>query len=374
MPRGLRSSGDRNTHRSPQVDVGVSDAFPSFSVLDLVPVRAGQTSAQAVAASLDLVERADRLGYRRYWFAEHHNMPAVASTTPPVLIAAAAARTARIRVGSGGVMLPNHSPLIVSEQFAALEALAPGRIDLGIGRAPGSDPVITQLLNRSGTTSDVSRFPDHVTDIMALTSPEGATVRFTSGTEYQVKATPLASGMPQVWLLGSSDYSAQLAASFGLPYVFANHFAGEGLEHALRLYRDQFQPNESGEGPRTFVTANVVAAPTASEAEDRALPQLRMMARLRTNRPLVPLETVEQAKAEPFDAMAESIMPSTRQKWFVGTGDDVRAQLTAFAARYDVDEIMLSPVAGAYDNEPLDSADGRAQTLELVAAAAPVTA
>lgn len=364
----------RNTAGPAGVGDEVNDAIPSLSVLDLVPVRAGQSSAQAVAASLDLVDRADRLGYRRYWFAEHHNMPAVASTTPPVLIAAAAARTARIRVGSGGVMLPNHSPLIVAEQFAALEALAPGRIDLGIGRAPGSDPVITQLLHRSGATSDVSRFPDHVTDILALTSPGGATVRFTSGTEYQVKATPLASGMPQVWLLGSSDYSAQLAASYGLPYVFANHFAGEGLEHALRLYRDQFQPNESGDGPRTFVTANVVAAPTSEEAEERALPQLRMMARLRTNRPLVPLETVEQAKAEHFDAMAESIMASTRQKWFVGTGDDVRAQLTEFASRSGVDEIMLSPVAGAYDGESLDSADGRAQTLELVAAGAPVVA
>ena len=371
---GCGSGPMRNTPTPHPVAVGVNDAIPSLSVLDLVPVRAGQSSAQAVAASLDLVERADRLGYRRYWFAEHHNMPAVASTTPPVLIAAAAARTARIRVGSGGVMLPNHSPLIVAEQFAALEALAPGRIDLGIGRAPGSDPVITQLLHRSGATSDVSRFPDHVTDILALTSPDGATVRFTSGTEYQVKATPLASGMPQVWLLGSSDYSAQLAASFGLPYVFANHFSGEGLEHALRLYRDQFQPNESGDGPRTFVTANVVAAATAEEAEERALPQLRMMARLRTNRPLVPLETVEQAKADPFDAMAESIMASTRQKWFVGTGDDVRAQLAEFAARYEVDEIMLSPVAGAYDGEPLDSADGRAQTLELVAGVAAIAA
>ncbi|MBD8217846.1 LLM class flavin-dependent oxidoreductase [Microbacterium sp. CFBP 13617] len=352
----------------------MTDAIPSLSVLDLVPVRHGQTSAQAVSAALDLVERADRLGYTRYWFAEHHNMPAVASTTPPVLIAAAAARTSRIRVGSGGVMLPNHSPLIIAEQFAALEALAPGRIDLGIGRAPGSDPVITQLLNRSGTTSDVSRFPDHVTDIIALTSPEGATVRFTSGTEYQVKATPAASGMPQVWLLGSSDYSAQLAASFGLPYVFANHFSGEGLEHALRLYRDQFRPNDSGEGPRTFVTANVVAAPTAEEAEERALPQLRMMARLRTNRPLVPLETVEQAKADPFDAMAESIMASTRQKWFVGTGTEVQGQLAAFAAQYGVDEIMVSPVAGAYDSEALDSVEGRAQTLELIAEKATVAA
>ena len=143
------------------------------------------------------------------------------------------------------------------------------------------------------------------------------------------------------------------------------------LDHALRLYRDQFVPNESGEGPRTFVTANVVAAPTAEEAEERALPQLRMMARLRTNRPLVPLETVEQAKADPFDAMAESIMASTRQKWFVGSGAEVQGQLAAFAAQHGVDEIMVSPVAGAYEGE---GAEGRTQTLELIAARAAVAA
>src|SRR6187455_2975946 len=165
---------------------------PALSVLDLVPVRTGQTSAQAVAASLSLVARADELGYRRYWFAEHHNMPAVASTTPPVLIAAAAARTRRIRVGSGGVMLPNHSPLVVAEQFAALEAIAPGRVDLGIGRAPGSDPVVTQLLRVTGPTADVDRFPQHVTDILALMSPQGAQLRLTSGQVYDVHATPAA--------------------------------------------------------------------------------------------------------------------------------------------------------------------------------------
>jgi len=345
---------------------------PALSVLDLVPVRDGQTSAQAVASSLDSAVHADRLGYRRYWFAEHHNMPAVASTTPPVLIAAAASRTERIRVGSGGVMLPNHSPLVVAEQFAALEAIAPGRIDLGLGRAPGSDAVITQLLHRSGATSDVERFPDHITDIIALSSPEGATVRFTSGGEYTVHATPAATGAPEVWLLGSSDYSAQLAARFGLPYVFANHFSGEGLERALDLYRTQYQPSPRHPEPRTFLTVNVIAAPTAEEAEERALPQLRMMARLRTNRPLVPLETVEQAQADPWDGMANSLMTAARSKWFVGTGDHVSAELSAFAARFGVDEVMISPVAGSYDGEPLDTAPGRIRTLELLAAPARV--
>ena len=350
---------------------------PALSVLDLVPVRAGQTSAQAVAASLDLVRRSDELGLRRYWFAEHHNMPAVASTTPPVLIAAAAARTSRIRVGSGGVMLPNHAPLIVAEQFAALEALAPGRIDLGIGRAPGSDPVISQLLRMSGTTSDVERFPDHIRNIRALVSTAGATVRLVSpsglgpgGSTYDVHATPAAEGAPEVWLLGSSDYSAQLAAASGLPYVFANHFSGAGLERALDLYRSQYRPSEENPEPRTFLTANAIAAPTAEEAEARALPQLRMMVRLRTNQPLVALESVETAvSAPPVDGLGESIMASARATWFVGTGDDVASAVRAFAERWGVDEIMISPIAGAYDAEPMDASPGRAQTLELVSAA-----
>lgn len=341
---------------------------PALSVLDLVPVRTAQTSAEAIAASLSLAQTADRLGYRRYWFAEHHNMPAVASTTPPVLIAAAATRTTRIRLGSGGVMLPNHAPLIVAEQFAALEAIAPGRIDLGLGRAPGSDPVVTQLLRGSGTTSDVEQFPRHIQDIGALLGGDGATVRFTSGGEYTVRATPAATGVPEVWLLGSSDYSAQLAASHGLPYVFANHFSGQGLERALDLYRSGYRPSEEHPEPRTFLTVNAVAAATQDEAEARALPQLRMMSRLRLNRPLTALETVEQAAAAESDAAADEIVTATRSRWFVGTGESVAAEVRAFAAAHGVDEVMLSPVAGAYESEPRDQASGRARTLELIAA------
>lgn len=298
-------------------------------------------------------------------------MPSVASTTPPVLIAAAAARTERIRVGSGGVMLPNHAPLIVAEQFAALEAIAPGRIDLGIGRAPGSDPVITQLLRASGAAGDVERFPSHVQDIALMLRPEGATVQFTSGGEYGVRATPAASGSPEIWLLGSSDYSARLAAAQGLPYVFANHFSGQGLDRALDLYRSAFEPSETLAEPRTFLTANVVAAPTAQEAEERALPQLRMMARLRRNQPLGPLETVEQAQrglADADDGSEQTLIDGIRSRWFVGAAAEVRAAIAEFAARHGVDEVMISPVAGAYDSEELDSASGRAQTLELLVA------
>ncbi|MGX5696815.1 LLM class flavin-dependent oxidoreductase [Agromyces soli] len=341
----------------------------SLSVLDLIPVRNGQTSGDAVRASMALARLADRLGYARYWFAEHHNMPSVASTTPPVLIAAAAAQTERIRVGSGGVMLPNHAPLVVAEQFAALEALAPGRVDLGLGRAPGSDPVITQLLRISGPTADVDRFPDHIADILAMLSPDGATLRLTSGREYPIQATPAASAAPTVWLLGSSDYSARLAAELGLPYVFANHFSGEGLERALELYRTGYRPSEAHPEPVTFLTANVVVAETAAEASDRALPQLRAMARLRLNRPMRPLETIEEALAAPADSDGEELIAAMRRRWIIGAPGDAAAELRRLAERHGVDEIMVSPVAGARADEPADASPGRERTLELLAAA-----
>ncbi|GGR12896.1 LLM class flavin-dependent oxidoreductase [Agromyces mediolanus] len=342
---------------------------PKLSVLDLIPVRDGQTSTEAVRASIALARLADRAGYERYWFAEHHNMPSVASTTPPVLIAAAAASTERIRVGSGGVMLPNHAPLVVAEQFAALEALAPGRIDLGIGRAPGSDPVITQLLRISGPTADVDRFPDHIADILALLSPDGATLRLTSGREYAIQATPAATEVPTLWLLGSSDYSAKLAAELGLPYVFANHFSGEGLERALELYRSGYRPSEAHPEPVTFLTANVVVAPTAEEAAERALPQLRAMARLRLNRPMRPLETVDQALAAPRDSDAEQLIDAMRHRWIIGDADAAAAELRTLATRHGVEEIMVSPVAGARADEPRDAAPGREQSLTLLAEA-----
>lgn len=356
--------------RSAEADDTVNGNSPlALSLLDLLPMRTGQTTAQAIAASMKLAKRADELGLRRYWFAEHHNMPAIASSSPPVLIAAAAGVTDRIKLGSGGVMLPNHSPLIVAEQFAALAALAPDRIDLGLGRAPGSDPVITQLLRQSGTTSDVDRFPGNITDILALTSPEGATVRFTSGGEYIVKATPAATGSPEVWLLGSSDYAAQLAARLGLPYVFANHFAGDNLDQAMSLYRTHYRPSEAHPTPKSFLTANVVVAPTHGEAMERAQPHLRMMARMRTNAPLRAKETVDEVRANPSGELEQKAIAQHARSWFIGEPDDVAHRLREFAAEYEVDEIMISAVAGQFEAEPFDEPTGRLQTIELLTAA-----
>lgn len=338
-----------------------------LSVLDLVPVRTDQNSSEAIAASIGLAQAADRLGYTRYWVAEHHNMASVASTNPPIIIAILASRTERIRVGSGGVMLPNHAPLVVAEQFAALEAVAPGRIDLALGRAPGSDPVVTAVLNRSGATSDVNAFPNSVGDIIALLSPEGATVRLTSGQEYGLKATPRATSVPDVWLLGSSDYSAQLAASMGLPYVFAHHFSGEGTERALDLYRSQFRPSEFLESPRTFLTANVVAADTADEAAALALPQMQQMARLRTNDPLGALLTVEEALAADVTDLQKEFVERMRGTWIIDDGAGAAARLRQLGERFGVDEVMVSPGASARQGTAPDTAPARIRTLELLA-------
>lgn len=343
----------------------------ALSVLDLVPVRTAQTTADAVAASITLAERADALGLRRYWLAEHHNMPSVASTNPPVLLGVLAGRTRRIRLGSGGVMLPNHAPFVIAEQFAALEAAAPGRVDLGLGRAPGSDPVITALLRSEGHTSDVDRFPDHIRDIDALLAPDGAGLQLASGEQYTVKATPAAAGTPDIWLLGSSDYSAELAARLGLPYVFAHHFSGQGTERALETYRSRFQPSDRLAVPRTFLTANVVAAETEEEARRLALPQLQHMARLRTGTPLTALDTVETAAAAGITEAQLDLIDTMRARWFVGEAGEVAERLTEFAARFDVDEVMVSPSAAAFEADPIDRVPARERTLELLAARLP---
>ncbi|HET6966878.1 MAG TPA: LLM class flavin-dependent oxidoreductase [Ornithinibacter sp.] len=348
----------------------MSPAAPlALSVLDLVPVRTDQTSGDAVAATLSLARVADEHGYRRYWLAEHHNMPAVAATNPPLLAAMVAGVTRRIHVGSGGVMLPNHAPLVVAEQFALLEAAFPGRVDLGIGRAPGTDPVTSWALRSGagGVEADaVDRFPDHVDAVLAMMSPEGAALRLATG-DHVLRATPRATSVPTTWLLGSSDYSARLAASRGLPYVFAHHFSGRGTAEALALYREQYQPSEAHPHPRTFLTLNVVVAPTAEEARRLALPNLRSMVALRTGMPLRPAQLVEDAEAEALAPAHEALAEEMLRRWVVDAPTGAAAQVTALAAEHGVDEVMVSPVAGAFAGSPADRAPAREVTLRLLA-------
>jgi luciferase family oxidoreductase group 1 len=342
---------------------------PALSVLDLVPVRSDQTTSDALAATRSLARVADELGFTRYWLAEHHNMPAVAATNPPVLIAMVAAATERIRVGSGGVMLPNHAPLVVAEQFALLEAAHPGRIDLGLGRAPGTDPVTAWALRHGGggvEADAAEHFPTYVDNIITMMSPGGAGLDV-GGRLHALNATPHATSSATVWLLGSSDFSARLAASKGLPYVFAHHFSGRGTAESLALYRDGYVPNETNPEPRTFLTVNAVVAETQEEAARLVLPNLHAMVALRTGGTLAPQPLVEEAEKRALPPQHEDLALSMLDRWVVGTPEVAAAAVRELATTYGVDEVMLHPVAGAYVGSPADRSANRENTLRLLA-------
>ncbi|MGH4001799.1 MAG: LLM class flavin-dependent oxidoreductase [Pseudonocardiaceae bacterium] len=343
---------------------------PRFSVLDLVPVSRDQSSGQAIESSLRLAQLADAIGYERYWFAEHHNSLAGASATPAVTIAAALGRTKRIRLGAGGVMLPNHSPLIVAEQFAALEAIAPGRIDLGLGRAPGSDRVIAQILLYSGPTSDPAKFPESVSKIVQALQPGGAMIHLAATETYEIHATARATSAPPVWVLGGSEGSAALAASLGLPYAFAGHFGATNPRQIIDMYRSRFRPSDHWRDPYALITANVSVAATREEAEMRAVPQLLHLAGLRLGHRPEPMHTVESARAalrRDESRIERQLVAQMRSTWLGGTGEDVADALDALVRESGADEVMLHSIAGRREGDPLDLSVGRAQTLELIA-------
>lgn len=359
--RGVRDA-------APTVTASTTGSSLALSVLDLVPVRSDQTTGDAIASTLRLAQVADELGMRRYWVAEHHNMPAVAATNPPVLMAMIAAATEQIRVGSGGMMLPNHAPLVVAEQFALLEAAHPGRVDLGIGRAPGTDP-LTRYVLRGGSAESadeaVAKFPDYVEDVRTLMSTEG--VELQVGPRRQpLRATPAARSIAEIWLLGSSDYSARLAAEKGLPYVFAHHFSGQGTADALRLYRETYRPSPEHPEPRTFLTVNAVVAETEEEARRRALPNLQQMIALRTGAPLHPQRLVEEAESVDMTPDQLAFGEAMAARWVVGSPDQAREQLEKLAAEHEVDEVMLNPVAGAAAGTDVRTSPAREETLRLL--------
>jgi luciferase family oxidoreductase group 1 len=281
----------------------------------------------------------------------------VASTNPPVLIAHLAAVTERIRVGSGGVMLPNHAPLVVAEQFALLEALHPGRIDLGIGRAPGTDAQTAIALRRDPAALSAEDFPQHLLDLLGLFGDE----RVEGGLAERFSATPAPESAPLVVLLGSSGFSAQLAGMLGLPFAFAHHFGGPNVLAAVELYRENFRPSPVLERPYTIVTANVLAADTDEEARRLALPGQLMRLAIRTNR-LRPVPSLEESQVDPERAAAEA-MPSNA---IVGSPASVAAELRQLAADTGADELMLSASTHGVEE--------RVRSLELVAGAWGLTA
>ncbi|MEZ0362104.1 LLM class flavin-dependent oxidoreductase [Mycobacterium sp. pUA109] len=345
-----------------------------LSVLDLVPVRTDQSTSDALAATVRLAQTAERCGYARYWVAEHHNIPSVGATSPPVLIAHLAANTSQLRLGSGGMMLPNHAPLAVAEQFALLEAAAPGRIDLGIGRAPGADPVTSMVLrgwngrDTAAIEQDLANFPEYLDDVVMLLGTPGVRVQLLN-TEYVLRATPAAASGPRVWLLGSSVYSAQLAAAKGLPYAFAHHLFGEGTEEALALYRSQFVPSDLAAEPMTLVTVNAVVADTRQQATALMLPHLHMVARLQTGEPLGPLNLVEDAEAATLPPQQQRVADEELNRAVVGTPAEAASQMRALADRFGVEEVMVNPVASARLGADPDSAPEREATLERLAEA-----
>lgn len=325
---------------------------PQLSVLDLALVAQHSNSGTALAETTMVAQRADALGYKRFWVAEHHNMPTVASTTPPVLIAHLAASTQRIKVGSGGVMLPNHPPLVVAEQFALLEALHPGRIDLGIGRAPGTDRWTAAALRRSADALGAEDFPRDLLDVMGLLGDR----RGDHGLWEQFVATPEQVSSPEVLLLGSSDFSAQLAGMLGLPFAFAHHFDMGGTLQATEVYRRHFTPSVCLAEPHTIVSATVVIGADRAEADHLAGPSLLRKYGMRTGR-LLPLLSPEEAATHP-EMEAARRMPTTS---ISGTADDAVAGLEALAKASGAHELMIYPATHGLAE--------RITTLETLAAA-----
>lgn len=326
-------------------------------MLDLASVGVGRSSAQALAASTRLVQAADRLGYARYWVAEHHNMPAVASTNPPVLMAHLAAATERIKLGSGGVMLPNHAPLVVAEQFALLEALHPGRIDLGIGRAPGTDGLTAQALRRHTDAMSIEDFPLHVMETMAMLGDVRPELMEAAGPRASLAATPNAESYPEIWLLGSSGYSAQMAGMLGLRYSYAHHFAPDALA-AVELYRRSFQPSAVLAEPHVMIATSALIAESQERAEFLAGPSRVQALALRTGM-LGPIVTPEQAAERVLSEAELAAMKNLPAIKTVGTAETVIPELRALVAETGADELMVT----GYTYEVED----RINTLEALA-------
>ncbi len=320
-----------------------------LSVLDLSPVAAGTTSGQALRQTTELAQRTEELGYRRFWVAEHHNMPAIASSAPAVLIAHLAAATSTIRVGSGGVMLPNHAPLVVAEQFGTLEALHPGRIDLGIGRAPGTDQFTALALRRTMEGLSAEGFPQELADLIGL---------FHGNPQMRITATPGKGDMPELWLLGSSGFSAQLAGLLGLPFSFAHHFSAANTVPALELYRQNFQPSRWLERPYAMVAVSAICADTDERAAWLSGPAALSFLRMRTGRPQ-PLATPEEAAAYPYGPGEREFATERFASQAVGSPETVRAKLTELLERTSADELMLT--AMVYDIKD------RIRSFELIA-------
>jgi luciferase family oxidoreductase group 1 len=330
--------------------------MPLLSVLDLSPVTVGGSGPASLQNSLDLARLADQLGYTRYWVAEHHNLPSIASSAPEIMIGQIAAVTQNLRVGSGGVMLPNHAPLMVAERFKILEALFPGRIDLGIGRAPGTDPMTSIALRRRQQSDNDDDFLERFQELLLFAQdgfPEGHPFR-------QVHAMPSDVPLPPIYLLGSSDYSAEVAAAIGAGFAFAHHFASHDAVAAMTSYRSHFKPSPALPAPHAILAAAVVTADTDAEAERLATTVDLNFVR-RSKGEYLPLASPEEAAAYPYTPVDRERIKYNRTRLFVGAPATVRARLDPLLAATQADELMITTMI--YDHA------ARRHSYELMAAA-----
>jgi luciferase family oxidoreductase group 1 len=322
-----------------------------LSVLDLAPIPAGSDAGTALRNTIDLARQTERLGYHRYWLAEHHNMPGIASSATAVLIGHVAAATEKIRVGSGGVMLPNHAPLIVAEQFGMLEAFHPGRIDLGIGRAPGTDQRTALAVRGSRAALGADDFPQQLAELMDYFEPDERRA---------VNAVPAVGNKPPVWLLGSSGFSAQLAGALGLPFAFAHHFSSRNTLPAVELYRNSFRPSAALSEPYLMLGAAVVCAETDERAEWLAAPSGLTFLSLRRGRP-IPLPSPEEAAEYPYSDLDRELIAERTGSTITGSPETVRKGLEKLAGDTGADEIMITTMVHGHAD--------RVRSYELVAAA-----
>jgi luciferase family oxidoreductase group 1 len=304
----------------------------ALSVLDLAPIAAGSTAAQSFRNTLELAQHAERWGYRRYWLAEHHNMPGIASAATAIVIAHVAQGTSHIRVGAGGVMLPNHAPLIIAEQFGTLASLYPDRIDLGLGRAPGSDQLTARALRRN-LTSDPDEFPQDVIELMGYFQEPAA--------DQRIRAVPGAGLRVPLWILGSSLYGAQVAAALGLPFAFASHFAPAMMHQALQIYRDGFRASQQLDKPYVMLGFNVFAADTDAQGQRIATSMQQAFVNLRTGRPgqlPPPLDGYLDRLSAPERALLADVLSCSA----IGAPETVRQQMQDFIARTGADELIIT--------------------------------
>lgn len=302
----------------------------ALSVLDLAPIPEGSTAGDALRNSVELARTAERLGFRRYWMAEHHSMPGIASAATAVALAFVGSQTSSIRIGSGGIMLPNHAPLTIAEQFGTLESLFPGRVDLGLGRAPGTDQATAYALRRN-LASDENQFPSDVVELMG----------YFSGTNGRVRAIPGEGLAIPVWILGSSLFGAQLAAMLGLPYAFASHFAPAQMMEAIQVYRERFQPSERLDRPHVMLGYNCIAADTDEEAQLLATSIQQAFVNLRSGQP-TPLPRPQPGYFEQLPLQARATLEHVLACSAIGSLDTVRARVGEFVARTKPDELMIT--------------------------------